>query len=52
MRRHILEDLGIDERVVLKQILKNMVSGCRPDLFVSGQGSMIGFCEVGTEPSS
>jgi hypothetical protein len=44
--RDILEDLGVDGRIILKLILRKSVGeGVGLDRFGSGQGHMAGCCE-------
>jgi hypothetical protein len=43
------KDLGVDGRVILKEIFKN--KGCRLGWCDSGQGLVMGFCEPGQGPS-
>jgi hypothetical protein len=39
-----MEDLGLDSRIILKQVLKKL------GLFDCGQGSVVVFCEHNNEP--
>jgi hypothetical protein len=48
--REYLEDLGVDERIILKYILKKWIWGWGLDSSGSGQGPVLGYCEFGNEP--
>ena len=50
--RNHLEDLGMDGRVMLKWILRNVMVMRVLNLAGSGQGQVLGCCEHGYEPWS
>jgi hypothetical protein len=49
--RYRLEDLGTDERVILKRILGKLGWGCGLNSSGSGQGQVAGSYEHSNEPS-
>jgi len=48
----LLENPGIDERIILRWIFRKWDGGRGLDQSDSGQGKVAGFCKGGNEPSS
>jgi len=46
-----LQNQGVDGKIILQQILECMLGRCGLDASGSGQESVAGSCEYGTEPS-
>jgi len=52
LKQTTLEDLGVNERIMLKLTFKNRVDRCRQDSSGSQRGPVVASCEGGNEPSA